>query len=225
MTKLIAWLFKIAFRISLLFVVAYFLLKTGGSNEQEVNKILTKQQLGGEMASGPSMLKYIKGSWAKFWKEGPTPYEKLGVLNEEIKNKHIKRFQRVAVVEQKKFGIPTSVILANSLLISNSGESELAKRGNNFFALPYTEDWVGDTISINQVVYRKYKNAWSSFRDHSYFLTTGKNAVFKKIPADNYQSWTEIVGNQVYSQFPNFAGELQKVIHEYGLEKLDRIKD
>ncbi len=41
---------------------------------------------------------------------------------------YIDRFKKVAVYEHKKFGIPASVTLAQGILESRSGQSELTKK-------------------------------------------------------------------------------------------------
>ena len=50
-----------------------------------------------------------------------------------FKNTFIKRFAHGAITEQKKYGIPASITMANALLNSWAGQAPWAKEGNNIF--------------------------------------------------------------------------------------------
>ncbi len=84
----------------------------------------------------------------------------------------IRRFENVAVSERKKFGIPSSILLACAYVNSTAGKADWVNRTNNFFALPCEPDWEGETATINGKCLRRYESAWASFRDFSIFLTS-----------------------------------------------------
>lgn len=211
------------FRISVLFLILYLFFSREQSKSRQVERVLAKQELQKEMSwfNFSNLVWQTKELFIKIQHHGPSLEEQMGQLSEEVQNNFIKRFQRVAIVEQKKFGIPASITIANSLLLSNAGKNRLALEGNNFFSLLVTDDWKGDTLIIEDKIYRKYENAWLSFRDHSFFLTTGQNQVFTKIPAGDYKSWAEVIGPSLYPEEPNISSQIESVILNFGLDKLD----
>ncbi len=132
------------------------------------------------------------------------------------------RFIPVAQGEQRKFGIPASVILANALLMSQSGKADAAAKGNNFFALVCTPDWQGETLRAEGRCFRLYENAWLSFRDHSLYLTTGALAHLSQLRGASYASWTEALEEAGFNQqTQDLARQLNRVIEKYELQAYD----
>jgi flagellum-specific peptidoglycan hydrolase FlgJ len=142
-------------------------------------------------------------------------------VDEADKQAFMKRFAHVAIGEKDKFGIPASIILANGLLQSYSGQRDLARAGNNFFALPCTADWQGKTANYQGGCYRHYENAWTSFRDHSLFITTGKYAPLLNIAVDDYKGWARGLEKAGFSEEPNLAANLIRIIESYRLYEVD----
>jgi len=133
----------------------------------------------------------------------------------------LKRFAQVAIDERKKYGIPSSIILANALLHSHAGKRDLTLQGHNYFALPCTSDWKGQTGEYQGSCYRHYPTAWMSFRDHSLFLTTGKNADLPKLGATDYQAWAKALEQRNFSEQKDLAAQLVLLIEKYELAALD----
>lgn len=88
--------------------------------------------------------------------------------------KYIDRFQEIAVEEMNKNGIPASITLAQGLLESGNGMSELARKANNHFGIKCNSDWKGDYVlkddDEKDECFRVYRNPEESYRDHSEFL-------------------------------------------------------
>ncbi|MCP3931584.1 MAG: hypothetical protein GY705_21065 [Bacteroidetes bacterium] len=159
---------------------------------------------------------YIGGSVS-----GRKNESELSVIPEDTKQAFIKRFSHVAVNERKKFGIPSSIILANALHQSFAGQREIAVKGNNFFALPCTSDWQGESGTYQGSCYRHYENAWMSFRDHSLYLTSGKYSSLRQLPADDYKAWAKALAKNGFSDDRKLASKLVKIIEQYQLYALD----
>lgn len=154
-------------------------------------------------------------------KSQPKATDQLKKLDDATIQAYLKRFARVAVSESGKFGIPASIILANATLLSYAGQRDIASQGNNHFALPCTSDWKGATEEIGEKCYRKYDNAWTSFRDNSFYMTTGRMASLKDLKNKDYKTWAKALEKADYNEEPNFSNQLVKVIEKYGLTKLD----
>ncbi len=134
---------------------------------------------------------------------------------------YLKRFARVAVSESEKFGIPASVILGNAVLQSCAGQRDIAKQWNNQFALSCTSDWQGGKKELDGTCFRTYENAWTSFRDHSYYITTGRMSNLKELKNENYKAWAKALEKAGFTNDKNYANQLIKAIEKYELTKLD----
>ena len=56
---------------------------------------------------------------------------------------YIAQYKAIAMKEMKRTGVPASITLAQAILESNSGESNLAKNHNNHFGIKCKSDWTG----------------------------------------------------------------------------------
>ncbi len=126
----------------------------------------------------------------------------------------IERFGQVATMEQKKFGIPASIILANGLWHSEAGTSALVTKGNNYFALPCDDDQAtSDAIWHGGKRFRHYDNAWLSFRDHSLYLA-------HLAAGRNITDWAAFLEKEVYHQ-PGLGEKLHELIQQWKLHQWD----
>ena len=87
------------------------------------------------------------------------------------------QYKDVAIEQMQKYRIPASITLAQGVLESGAGRSELATRANNHFGIK-CNGWTGrksyhDDDERNEC-FRAYDNAYESYHDHSVFLTTSR---------------------------------------------------
>ena len=114
-------------------------------------------------------------------------YDESDYSPEELHHiRFIKRFATVAVREMELYGIPASIKLAQGIIASDAGKTELALEENNFFAVPCDGNWDGDKEYYSGKCYRKYKTAWMSMRDHSDYITAGSFKYLVKLGTTNY---------------------------------------
>jgi len=92
------------------------------------------------------------------------------ISNKNQAYEYLDRFDSVAESEANKFNLEKSVILGLGLYHASSPKTALAVKANNYFAMPCTPDWKGESISHNDACYRTYESAWFSFRDQSKYL-------------------------------------------------------
>jgi len=148
-------------------------------------------------------------------------FKEFMAVSDSKKEAYMKRFAHVAVTEMKKFGIPASITLASALIHSQAGQRDLSLNSNNHFAIPCTKDWRGSEQSYQSKCYREYDSAWASFRDHTLYLTTGKNTSFKKLGATKYKDWANAIGKTELNESGNLSQNLVTVIEQYQLNQLD----
>lgn len=160
-----------------------------------------------------------------FWSSGDskvsTAYEAYKTVDEDTKVAFMKRFSHVAVTEQGKYGVPASIIMANAMLHSHVGKRDIAQYSKNQFAVRCTSDWNGETTDYSGECYRHYENAWMSFRDHSLFLSTGKNAGLPVKNGLDYKAWAQSLEDMGFSEEYNLAECLVQIVEEYRLFELD----
>ena len=84
---------------------------------------------------------------------------------------YIKKYRSIAVDEMKHYRIPASITLAQGLLESGAGRSELARKSNNHFGIKCGGSWDGRSVrhtdDAPNECFRAYKHAKDSYRDHS----------------------------------------------------------
>ena len=170
---------------------------------------------------GTSFFNFFENPFGRSKKKNDLKLE-LNKIDEAVKQSYLKRFAHVAVNEQEKYGIPASIILANAMLQSSSGERDIAKNYNNHFAIICGNDWNGGTISNDGKCYRVYKTAWESFRNYSQYVTSGKFAHLTKFSSTDYHAWANGLEKAHFSADSNLSKNLIWIIEKYGLDDLDR---
>jgi flagellum-specific peptidoglycan hydrolase FlgJ len=145
----------------------------------------------------------------------------LAGIDDEARSAFFRRFGHVSINERKKFGIPSSIILANGLLHSLAGKQEYTRQGKNYFALPCTANWQGETGRHSGACYRHYNSAWLSFRDHSLFITTGEFAALKNLPPTDYKGWAKGLEKLNFSSVEGLADLLIRIIEKHELHMYD----
>ena len=86
--------------------------------------------------------------------------------------KYISKYSDLAIQHQKKYRIPASITLAQGLLESGAGQSDLARRSNNHFGIKCHSDWRGGRVyhddDLRGECFRKYKRVEDSYDAVSY---------------------------------------------------------
>ena len=150
-----------------------------------------------------------------------TPKSEFRKADERTVEAYLKRFAHVAISERKKYGVPSSIILANGLYHSFAGSRDITQSGNNHFGIKCSSDWQGDQVSFQNECYRIYENAWMSFRDHSLFVTSGKYSKLIELGQTDYKSWAKALEKSGFSEFSDLEKNLIEIIEKYELFHLD----
>lgn len=143
------------------------------------------------------------------------------------REQYINQYKEIAIREMQLYGIPASIKLAQAVLESGAGRGELAQKANNHFGIKCKGEWQGehyfkDDDAPNEC-FRKYKDAESSFRDHSLFLTTRdryKNLF--RLPITDYKGWARGLKEAGYATNPAYAERLIKIIEDHQLYLIDQ---
>lgn len=137
---------------------------------------------------------------------------------------YITQYKAIAMKEMKRTGVPASITLAQAILESNSGESNLAKNHNNHFGIKCKSDWTGAKAyqddDTKQECFRAYDAAEVSFKDHSNFLKNRPNYVglFLLDPVDD-TAWAYGLKKAGYATAADYPKKLLKIIDDYELSQ------
>lgn len=135
---------------------------------------------------------------------------------------YIEQYKAIAMKEMKRTGVPASITLAQAIVESNSGESNLAKNHNNHFGIKCKTDWTGAKTyqddDSKQECFRAYESAEQSFKDHSNFLKNRPNyvALFLLDPVDD-TAWAYGLKKAGYATASDYPNKLLKIIDDYEL--------
>lgn len=141
---------------------------------------------------------------------------------------YIEQFKEIAISEMIRSGVPASITLAQGILESESGNSELVKRSNNHFGIKCKSTWLGDSVKHDDDAigecFRAYDNADESYRDHSDFLKVNKRygSLFSLDPTD-YAGWAKGLKKAGYATNPRYPDLLIKYIEQYNLQQYSLI--
>ena len=141
---------------------------------------------------------------------------------------YIEQFKGIAINEMKRSGVPASITLAQGILESENGNSELVKKSNNHFGIKCKNTWTGETVThdddANGECFRAYTNADESYRDHSDFLKANQRyaSLFNLDPTD-YAGWARGLKKAGYATNPKYPDLLVKYIEQYNLQQYSLI--
>lgn len=142
---------------------------------------------------------------------------------------YLQKFAGFAVEEMLRSGVPASITLAQGMLESSYGRSELAVNANNHFGIQAHGDaWKGlrykyvDAGELRE--FRMYASVLDSYADHSDFLSGNKRyADLFKLEITDYKGWARGLKKAGYAEDAEYAQKLIRVVQMYGLDKYDRM--
>lgn len=165
---------------------------------------------------------------------GLTPYR----LKEDSKyTKFIEEIKDEAIKNYKEYKILPSITIAQAILESSWGESDLAQIYNNLFGIKADSSWKGDYVTLEtfefydtkiEDKFRVYSNKNQSIKDHAKFLVD--NQRYKKygvFEAKTYIEQAYALQNAGYSTAEDnsgqkrYAKDLIELIRQYNLQLID----
>lgn len=153
---------------------------------------------------------------------------------------YIDRYKKLAVKEMDRAGVPASIKLAQALLESAAGKSELARKANNHFGIKCHSDWTGKTYekedddyddfgNLKKSCFRKYKDVEDCYIAHSEFLRDPRKAnrygFLFRLEVTDYKRWAKGLKSAGYATAGNYDNMLIKLIENYKLYEYDRLSD
>ena len=137
---------------------------------------------------------------------------------------YVNAYKDLAMAEMLRVGVPASITLAQGILESQFGESDLAKVSNNHFGIKCKTEWTGAKTYHDDdekaECFRVYNSVEESYKDHSDFLRNRPNyaSLFTLEPTD-YEGWAKGLKKAGYATSPVYPQKLLKVINDYNLQQ------
>ena len=136
---------------------------------------------------------------------------------------YVNAYKDLAVGEMLRTGVPAAVTLAQGILETAGGQSDLASLANNHFGIKCKSEWMGETMLHNDDAknecFRKYSCVKDSYADHSDFLRSRPCYAFLfKLDPTDFEGWAKGLKRAGYATNPAYAQKLIKLIVENNLQ-------
>lgn len=149
---------------------------------------------------------------------------------------YIEEHKELAIIEMHRSGVPASITLAQALIETNAGRSNLATKANNHFGIKCKRTWNGGTYyhedddykdgKLIASCFRAYGSVIESYADHSNFLRTKENYIsLFLLDRYDYKNWAIGLSTSGYATNPKYAQMLISKIEAYGLDQYDKYPD
>ena len=136
---------------------------------------------------------------------------------------YIDKYKLLALEQEKLYGIPAPITLAQGILESSAGTSGLATKANNHFGIKAFGGWSGGIYLAwddepTKSKFRVYKSAQESYTDHSKFLKdNGRYQSLFNISIYDYRGWANGLQKAGYATSKKYAKALIGYIDAYEL--------
>ena len=154
-----------------------------------------------------------------------SPFFVIGQNKSNSTQDYINTYTKIAIEQEKQYGIPACITLAQGILESGSGRSRLATEANNHFGIKCHNDWKGKKIykddDKKNECFRVYDNAEQSYIDHSLFLVGKKRyAELFQLKITDYKGWAKGLKKAGYATNPKYPQLLIDIIELYDLANI-----
>lgn len=143
---------------------------------------------------------------------------------------YIAAYKDDAIKEMYLHKVPACITLAQGMLESGNGNSNLCRNANNHFGIKCHKEWGGETYimdddSANEC-FRKYESVLDSYSDHGMFLfSRSRYSPLFELSITDYKGWCYGLKKAGYATDPKYPQRLIDIIERYKLQDLDVIED
>jgi len=138
---------------------------------------------------------------------------------------YIQTYAGIAVEKMREHKIPASITLAQGILESAAGKSELAQNANNHFGIKCGGKWSGKTYTKDDdkkdECFRKYDSPEQSYEDHSVFLQASRYTELFSFEITDYKAWANGLKKAGYATDNQYPQKLIRLIEDYELMRYD----
>ena len=145
---------------------------------------------------------------------------------QQTRQQYIDKYKSVAIQNMRKHKVPASITLAQGMLESGNGNSELSKKSNNHFGIKCHSSWTGKKTYHDDdkkgECFRVYNSVYDSYADHADFLHKPRYAKCFELKVTDYKGWAYGLKKAGYATNPKYPKMLIKIIEDHELYKYDK---
>ncbi|MFT4018720.1 MAG: glucosaminidase domain-containing protein [Agriterribacter sp.] len=135
---------------------------------------------------------------------------------------YINTYKFIAIKEMQRTGVPAAIKLAQGILETQAGMSDLVQRSNNHFGIKCKTAWSGEKVYHDDdergECFRAYSSAEDSYKDHSDFLRNSSRYAFLfNLDPEDYAGWAKGLKKAGYATNPRYTQQVIKYIEDYNL--------
>lgn len=140
---------------------------------------------------------------------------------------YIDKYKSLALEQEELYGIPAPITLAQGIMESTSGTSEVAIHANNHFGIKALGGWSGGIYRAwddepTKSKFRVYKSVEESYEDHSKILkNSSRYQSLFKISVYDYRGWANGLQDAGYATSESYAKALIGYIDAYELYSIN----
>jgi len=167
--------------------------------------------------------------------QAKSPDSPCSPTEHELAEAYIRTYIKIAIEEMERVGMPASIIIAQAMLESSYGQSQLAQSANNHFGIKCHKGWgrgeyyhcsdehTKDGIGLDRSCFRSYMTVEDSYKDHSEFLNSRQHYRFLfESNSIDYKFWAEGLLKAKYASDPAYATKLISIVERYDLVRYDK---
>jgi len=151
-------------------------------------------------------------------------------LDNEKAKIYIERFLHIVIAEMDRSKIPASIKMAQGILESGSGMSDLARQAHNHFGIKCGGGWKGKSFymwddDVVKSCFRVFNRDEESYIAHTEFIANphklSRYGFLFKLEKTDYKGWANGLQKAGYATSKTYARALISIIERYELYKLD----
>lgn len=152
-----------------------------------------------------------------------------GQLKDATVWSYINTYKDIALEQERLYGVPATITLAQGIVESGAGTSKLTKKSNNHFGIKAHKKWKGPVSYAKDddpglSPFRKYNSPRESYEDHSRFLAVECRGLYGELfsySKYDYRNWAHGLKRKGYASASNYALLLIQYIEKFQLYKLN----
>ncbi len=159
-------------------------------------------------------------------------FHTISLLAQDKVMEYVDKYKFIAIAEMERAGIPASIKMAQGILESGIGVSDLATTANNHFGIKCGGDWKGGSHYVwddepVKSCFRVYLSPEESYIAHSEFLLNPvkqfRYGFLFQISKFDYKAWAKGLQSSGYATSKTYSEKLISLIERYELYKLDHL--
>lgn len=184
-------------------------------------------KLRGELEDPYNLLVYIKETKMKAIKALKVDEGKIASPQE-----FIEAYSDIAMRQQRKYGIPASVVLSQMAYESGWGSSPLAQAGRNYFGIKASRQWLSQGLPYSlhdddrpNEKFCNFSSVEEGVEYHTRLLMSDRYARCWRYGPTDYHNWLKAIKASGYATRRDYVARCEKIIRQHKLYRYDQMAE